>query len=78
MIGHVLAMLMPMDQGLRERGPLRVMPARLLRVPIVLMMPGGMRSQPEQLRYRSRGKKEKAGGDLLAVRHGAIVAHAGR
>lgn len=68
MIGHVLAMLMPMDQGLRERGPLRVMSARIprvLMVPIVPGMLGDMRPQPEQLRYRSCGKKEKGDGDLL-------------
>lgn len=74
MIGHVLAMLMPMEQGLGERGPLRVMP-RLLRVPIVLMMLGSMRPQPEHLRDRCHGKKEKGDGDLLAERHGLIVAH---
>lgn len=70
MVGHPLLMAMPMDQGLREPGPLHAVPVRTLRVP---MMPEGMRSQPQQLRHGG-GQKEKGGGEGLAKRHARIVA----
>ena len=64
-VGLPLAMLVPMDQGLREAG--RLLP--------VLMVPDGMRSHGQQLWHRGNGKEEKGGGEGLAERHGAIVAH---
>jgi hypothetical protein len=50
MLGDTLPMLVPMDQGLRKVGPLPV-----LKVSQVML------SQPEQLRHRGSGKKEKSG-----------------
>lgn len=71
-VGHPLGMLMPVDQGLREAGPLRAVPGRISRMP---MIPQGMRSQPEPLRHRGNGKEEESGGERLAERHAWIVAH---
>ena len=71
MVSDPLGMLVPMDQGLCEASPLRDVPGGIFRVP---MMRKGLGSQPEQMRRRGGSKKEKCG-ELLAERHGRIVAH---
>lgn len=72
-VGHPLGMLMPVNQGLREAGPLRaVVPGRISRMP---MIPQSMRSQPEPLRQGGSGKEEESGGERLAERHARIVTH---
>lgn len=76
MIGNTLLMLVPMDQGLREAGPLRAVPARFFRM---LMVLEGMRSQPEQPRHCGQGKEEESSGESPARHHARIVVHpAGR
>lgn len=75
MAGHSLRVLVPMDQGLREAGPLGRVPGRLLGM---LVMRERVRSQPEHLRHRHGGQEDEKGGELSADLHVWILAHSRR
>jgi hypothetical protein len=71
MLGNVLAVLVAMDQSLREVGPLRAVP--VLSLFRVLMTLENMRSSRQQLWRRDSGQEEKGGGEGLTDRHAGIV-----
>lgn len=69
-LGDPLFMPVPMDQSLREAGPLRAVPWRFFGM---LMVDERMRPQPEQLRHCCQGKEKENGGESLAQHHARIV-----
>lgn len=71
MAGDLLRVVMPVKEDLGEAGPLRAVPGRLVRMPMILQ---GVRPQPEPLRHGGSGKEEKGGGERLAQKHARIVA----
>ena len=73
-IGLALGMSVTVNQGFPELRPLRMVSGGVG----VLVMRKGMRSQPEQPRRRTKGEDEKDGGEVLAQRHGWIVAQMGQ
>jgi hypothetical protein len=64
-------MLVPVDQSLRESGPLSAVP---LHISFVLVVLQGMRAQAEKLRQGGGGKEEE-GGERLTQRHARILVY---
>ncbi len=67
-VGHSLRVPVAVEQSLRQLRPIRG-------VLMVLVMPDGMRSKPQELRHRAEGEDEKSGGENPAQRHAWIVEH---
>lgn len=67
-VRHPLRVPVTMEQSFRQLRPIRG-------VLVVIVVPNGMRSKPQELRRRAKGKDEESGGENPAQQHTWIVAH---
>jgi hypothetical protein len=70
-VGHPVAMVVPMDQSARQTGPFRAR-ACLLPVP---MMGQLVSRQPKQRRQSESDEEGEGSGEGPAVRHASILPH---